>query len=68
VRFDVLAVGDARRRELQRLRVGIGACDRDQLERPLVLRELLEGRHLARDCVGGLIRSFQSADDEYGGR
>jgi hypothetical protein len=61
----VLAIGDAGRRELHRLRVWIGTRDGDQSERSLLLWELFECRRLTRDGVALLIGSLKSADEEH---
>jgi hypothetical protein len=58
----VLAVCHAWRRELQWLRVRIRTRDGNQLERPLVLSDLLEGGDLTVDCIAGLIRPLQPTE------
>ncbi len=68
VRFDVLAIGDARRWELQRLRVWICAVDADQPERSLLLWELFEGGSLTGDRIARLIGSLKSTDKDHRGR
>jgi energy-coupling factor transporter ATP-binding protein EcfA2 len=66
VRFDVLTIGNARRRELERLRVRVRPRDGDETERALALRDLFEGRHFARDRIAGLIRTLKSTDEDHG--
>ena len=59
----MLAVGDAWRRELQRLRIGIRARDGDEAERSPVLRHLFEGGRFPGDRVATRAH-FEFADDE----